>query len=289
MRNTPLQSQNHSLLFLASLLIVIIGFISLDVAIQKTPTTSMITKAEGNDCEFCNNEPECCKEVESTHEAPCDWPTRGWCKPSTCAQIEGKGQRCGWYWLFHNANDNEYKLGTNSPNGYGCMIGESESTMKPRCTAQGPITLAPSNAPTPTQTAIPTTIPTLIPTEILQPTQEPLPPTAIPTQPNSAIPTTRLLPLPTDIPTNQVIIPTTVLIPSPQNDTVSTFRLPSFTLPKIVVPTIDPLKNIITVNTITQKPFTLFENIFHSIKQSDERLEEFINSQFMFIRKVFKK
>lgn len=108
------------------------------------------TKAAGPLCnENCVHEPECCVAIRANDDPyECEWPTRGWCTPRTCNPYTGQKTNCGWYWKFHNANDNEYHIGTNTPEGYGCMIGENEGTMRPICSGGGS---KPTNTPRPTQ------------------------------------------------------------------------------------------------------------------------------------------
>lgn len=172
------------------------------------------------ECGFCKNEPDCCAEVRATKDATaCDWPIRGYCTPATCGQVEGKGQRCGWYWIFHNANDNEYHLGTNSPAGYGCMIGDTEATMHPRCDPT-PIPTAPPTS-TPKPASRPTTVP--IVTSRPNPTEATLPTTmSLPAQPPS-LPTAYISPVaapsvaapPFQIPTLPMACATTAVRPDP--------------------------------------------------------------------------
>lgn len=118
----------------------------------------------------CQTDPSCCANIvkkaqemgEDIYDADdgdqpyheCEWPERGYCKPSTTCNklpdgIKYRGH-CGWYWAFHDANGGD--LGTNTPNGYGCMIGDSEATMRPICGGGGtnPTPTTPPGNPTPT-------------------------------------------------------------------------------------------------------------------------------------------
>jgi len=249
-----------SIVSLLSLLAV--GFLLAHSLSKNEPLTTS-AKAEGNDCDLCINEPSCCAEIASTHDAhACDWPTRGWCKPSTCGQIEGKGERCGWYWIWHNANDNDYKLGTNSPNGYGCMIGPSESTMQPRCTPAGAITLAPTS-PIPPPTVIPTSapLPTIPPS---QPTQEPEKPTPEPT--------TMVRVPPNEPPPRQ--ISNAFQVSKPESVTQQ-LNFPSIQFPHISFPKVNI--NLVKINQSARKPLNFFEYLFGGVVYFDSLLEKSVN------------
>jgi len=240
-------------------------FLGVLISFSQKQLTTTTLRAEGSDCDLCINEPPCCAEIRNTHDAfGCDWPTRGWCQPSTCSQIEGKGQRCGWYWIFHNANDNDYKLGTNSPNGYGCMIGETEQTMRPRCGPQASII--------PTK-ILPST--SLQPTTFQQPTNPPQPTTA-PLQPTVVIPRSPTQPLPSsggtfNIQTHTATIPTK----SPQAITIPQITFPQFTFPSIQIHF-----NPTQINQEAAKPLGFFESLFEAIIHYDQLLEISINNTF---------
>jgi len=139
---------------------------------------------------LCATEPACCGEIlrqleevgDEIYDLPdaeqpyhaCDWDAnnadtnyRGYCRPSTCNQLpSGTKYRghCGWYWNFHEGY-------TNSPNGYGCMIGESDASMRSICGGGS----QPSNTPRPTSSLPPTNtpIPTRKPTNTPRPTKRP--------------------------------------------------------------------------------------------------------------------
>lgn len=171
---------------------------------RASTTDDLRISASGPVCDGrCVHELDCCKLIKQNNDPyECAWPDRGWCFPQTCAPFEGQNTKCGWYWKFHNANDNEYHIGTNSPNGYGCMIGDSPETMRPICSGGGaspkpssPLrptdTVSPARKPNPTRKPRPTKAPTLRPTRRpdpttrLLPTDEPFPtereePTEIP-------------------------------------------------------------------------------------------------------------
>lgn len=146
------------------------------------------TKAAGPVCDDrCVHELDCCKAIKANGDPyECAWPDRGWCFPSTCAPYNGQHTNCGWYWKFHNANDNEYHIGTNTAEGYGCMIGPDEASMRPICNGRGG---KPSNTPRPAQPK-PTNTPkqrgtissTPIPTDsFILPSQDPhVQPTTLP-------------------------------------------------------------------------------------------------------------
>ena len=209
---------------------------------------------------FCIGEPDCCTRMRNSHDPfECEWPTRGWCKPEICSQIEGKGQRCGWYWLFHNANDNDYKLGTNSPNGYGCMIGDSEATMRPKC------------GPTPIPTSPPT--PTAVPTSPPPPTSVPLPTSApMPTNPPP------IEVIPTDIPPPIEIPPTKYIPPVEPPTTVPTenpYQSQGFSIPLMQIPTIP-----MVCSSTTTRPDPI-SYVLDQITYYDHVIENTINIKFL--------
>lgn len=261
--------KNHILLIFISLFVLFILLniiLILPKMLSQNQSYDIATQAIENECSYCLNEPPCCaKMVQNSDMHECDWPIRGYCQLSTCHSVDvPKQERCGWYWIWHDAGDNSYQLGNNSPNGYGCMIGNSESTIKPRCTAAGPITLAPTgSAPSPTTYILPTVAPTAIPqpTESL-PTPTPLPqPTAIlRVPPNEMHPTVNTLPTAGPITS------------SPQ------FEFPSINLPKTQI-------NLPKINQLARKPLDLFEYLFLSIVNYDKQLENTINGE---IRKIVK-
>ncbi len=189
-----------------------------------------------DDQKYCVNQPSCCNDIikqfnqhggdisdlpdsDQPYHA-CDWPIRGYCQLSICNQLPGgkkyRGE-CGWYWIFHDKGGNSAGLGTNTPNGYGCMIGDTESTMRPKYGPDGS-TIAP---PTPTSLPLPTPLPTAIPTVVISPTSIPtqvplatvmptsIPTMVYPTNPPQVYPTTFVLP------TVYVPPPTATLIPTP--------------------------------------------------------------------------
>ncbi len=144
--------------------------------------------SEEDDANYCVKAPDCCSAISKTHDAhECDWPIRGYC--NNCGDIEGKNERCGWYWIWHDKSDSPDKnIGTNMPAGYGCMIGDSPGSMRPKYNADGSVnTLKPTSIPvTPTQIPQPTSLPVptsiqILPTEV-PPTNPPVS-TQIPEQP----------------------------------------------------------------------------------------------------------
>lgn len=217
------------------------------------PTASAYTNEE--ECGFCKNEPDCCVEMRSTKDAfACSWPIRGYCKPDTCNQIDGNHQKCGWYWAFHDANDNDYHLGTNSSSGYGCMIGDSEATMHPRC------------EPTPIPTVRPTTRPTSAPFPIS------LPPSATlqPTQPPAVQVPSPMLPEQTATPVSTIpfIIPTSAL-PSQAPQAGQSLPVSLRVNTKVV------LRNTIIG---ADKGLRAAGNIVLSVRRADMSLESYINA-----------
>lgn len=218
------------------------------------------------ECLVCKNEPPCCAQIVATHDPyQCEnFIDRMYCKPSTCSQIDGKTARCGWYWLFHNANDNEYHLGTNTPVGYGCMIGDTEATMRPRCDP----TPIPTSTPIPTPSPIPTTPPKS--TSPPSPTQKPLP------TEEQLLPTQKPSPLSTQSPIQPVYfdIPNTSTLPPSETPPVS-FQLPQFSLPLVQIPTI-PITCSISPSTIDPISY-----IFDKVTYYDRAFENTINVQFI--------
>jgi hypothetical protein len=256
MKNKAVASGIISLSLLSLVFAVFLSFSS-------KQSTSSIIKAEGNDCDLCINEPPCCAEIINTHDAfSCEWPTRGWCQPSTCSQIEGKGQKCGWYWVFHDANDNDYKLGTNGVNGYGCMIGATEQTMRPRCGPQASIvpTIQPTIPPQPTSPPQSTQAPE--PTTAFQPTSQPPPNNPFPTQIQV-------------FPTNTMFMPT---LPPSQSPSFPSFSFPN--LPKIIFPAIKLNFDRQKIKEEAAKPLGFFEYLFERITYYDRLLEQTINDKF---------
>lgn len=220
-------------------LFVLCGFLLI------SPLVSAYTNEE--ECGFCKNEPDCCAQIRETKDATeCSWPIRGYCNPNTCSQAEGNKQKCGWYWVFHNANDNEYHIGTNSPNGYGCMIGDTEATMHPRCDPTPIPTMKPTITPYPTQRP-----PTIIPTRM------PPPPTSAPLPTSVPVPTVFIIPSATVLPTVQ---------PAPYQPPPDT--LPAFQIPLLSVP----------CTTTVEKPDAV-TRLVQEIGMRDKMLEEAINTQ----------
>lgn len=249
-------SRIHFVLFL---LLILLFSLSLIVIKQKNSYDIRSRASVEDDVKYCVNAPECCARIDVTHDAhECDWPIRGYCR--NCGSIDGKNERCGWYWIFHNANDNEYKLGTNSPDGYGCMIGD-EGNMRPKYNADGTINkLQP--------TAIPTTIPTQKPTSI--------PPTTVIPQPTKKIiqPTQSKpqVPFPT-----AVVQPKVVNIFESPTPTPIPFKI-NFGIPAIQI-------DLININKNVKKPLEFFQFIFKTIRKYDLLLETTINTR---IKELFK-
>ncbi|MCL4338523.1 hypothetical protein M1271_02445 [Patescibacteria group bacterium] len=217
-------------------LVVLTGTIFVSSHFLNNPSGDIRTRASiEDDQKYCVNQPSCCNDIitqlnakgditdlpdgEQPYHA-CDWPIRGYCQMSICNQLPaGKKYRgeCGWYWIFHDANGNSYHLGTNTPDGYGCMIGDTEASMRPKYGPDGS-TIAP---PTPTSLPLPTPLPTAIPTVVISPTSVPtqtplatvmptsIPTIVYPTNPSQVYPTTFVLP------TVYVPPPTATLIPTP--------------------------------------------------------------------------
>lgn len=158
----------HNLKIYISLLIIIAAFAGITSLLNlKGYSQDFRSRADqASDDRFCPNQPDCCaKIVETGDPLACgDFIERMYCPLNVCAAITAqRKQRCGWYWIWHDKNNSPNKnLGTNAPNGYGCMIGDSESTMHPRYTPSG-TTITPrplfSPTPLPTRPFVPTSSP----------------------------------------------------------------------------------------------------------------------------------
>lgn len=145
--------------FLLMVGILLVGMSAVALNTQTTLTTN--SKASGPVCDDrCVHELPCCQDiVKSDDPYKCGWPDRGWCFQSTCAPYTGQHTNCGWYWRFHDANANQYHIGTNTPEGYGCMIGPDENSMRPICGGGG--------GPQPTVGSRPTSPPNPRPTRVV--------------------------------------------------------------------------------------------------------------------------
>lgn len=220
-------------ILLASILVVSL-FISKN---QETRTRAASLEEEFRNC---ITPPKCCYDIVQTGDAfscPTPWGVdgdgRGWCPPSMCAAIQGKGQRCGWYWLFHDEKDTP-GIGTNTPTGYGCMIGDSEATMKMKFNPDGTLISYPSAV---TPTVQPTKVPR--PTEIVLPTSPQPTPTEIVLPPtNSPVPTQILEPTQIQRPAQPVVTYIPIVLPTnrPQPTVTPTPTPFKFTLPNILPP-----------------------------------------------------
>lgn len=181
-RHTARAKKNPNLFLLIIIGIILLGLVSALIVLQKT-SLSLRSSASPTCDPNCVTEPACCGEIlnqlrekgditdlpdsEQPYHA-CEWPIRGYCRPETCNQLPSGLQyrgRCGWYWSFHNEDPN-----INTPNGYGCMIGNTPETMRPICGGGGP---PPTSGPRPTNPPPPTN----------PPTRPPRVPTATPAQP----------------------------------------------------------------------------------------------------------
>ena len=167
---------------------------------------------------FCTTSPDCCTDLANQHDAyKCCWIERGFCRPDQCQQITGNKGKCGWYWSFHYTDDPN-GIGTNTKNGYGCMIGDSEATMRPK---YGP-TAGTTNTPVlPSQTPAITNTP--IPSNSITPTNTP----------SSTTPTGTVTPLSPTITSQVTMTQTPTLTPRPTaTPTVTPYPLISPMLPK---------------------------------------------------------
>ncbi len=236
------------------------------------------TKAIENECSYCLTEPSCCGQIIAQlnqagdvtglpdNQQPyhaCDWPIRGYCQPKTCNQLPAGGKyrgNCGWYWMFHDASGNSYNLGTNTPTGYGCMIGLSESTMQPRCTGTGEITLAPSGSATPTA---PPVSPTSQPTEPTLPAARPSTPT----------------PLPSLEPTPIFYVTPELQFPGSYTDFESQQPTPEVPITPFTLPALKIQVNFAKVGLQSAKAVDLFSYIFQIIRYYDSKLENSINNE----------
>jgi len=163
--------------------------------------------------------------------------------------------------MFHDANSNQYHLGTNTPNGYGCMIGSSESTTSPRCGSNGETT------PTPTKPIFSPTI-----TPIVQNSPEPAiyereQPTLEPTV--WQIFSTSVLSSPTK-PNN--FPPQPIFTSTPQS-----FKLPTPVLP---VSNFSKIKaDFTSIKQTINQSVNLLKYIFTRLVYYDRQLENAINGE----------
>ena len=251
--------------FFVFLLLMLFAFLILMQFNQKETYDIRSRASVEDDAKYCVNPPDCCARMDQSRDAhECEWPIRGYCM--NCGSIEGKNEKCGWYWIWHDANDNEYKLGTNGPDGYGCMIGDSPGTMRPKYNSDGSInTLKPTTAPT--TAPAPTTKP--------QPTVAPAVPTEPPIIPEQQTSKTKVI--------NEDAFPTEPIEPkvinvfeSPTPSPIP-FRL-NFKLPNVQL-------NLVKINRAAKKPLGLFEYLFRTIASYDKLLETKINGE---IKKIIK-
>lgn len=209
--------------------------------------------SQEDDANYCVNPPDCCARMAESHSAyECEWPIRGYCK--NCGDIEGRTERCGWYWIYHDTY-------TNSPNGYGCMIG-TENNMRPIYGSGGSPLLAPTNPPQPTLPLQPTTPP--------QPTLPP-PPAIIPTNPPPQAP-----------PNNTFNLQKSVSLPSVTPVTQNTFTLPQLAIPQFKLPVFEIHLNGQKINEEAAKPLGFFEYLFNQVVYYDQLLEQTINEKLKF-------
>lgn len=199
-----LKKYSHKLSGFFIVVVVIVFAALLGVVYSLRTAQNLRLRAEGPSCHpLCQTEPSCCADIirrmnelggpdaildlpdseQPYHECPALYEEnneRGYCRPETCNQLPAGVQyrgRCGWYWGFHEG-------ATNTANGYGCMIGDSEATMQPICGGgtQPSNTPRPTSSNPPSSTPIPTRKPTKTPkpTKRPKPTKTPVPPTATP-------------------------------------------------------------------------------------------------------------
>ncbi len=264
----------------------------------------------------CVTEPPCCAQILVKYhqlgditglpdnEQPyhqCPWTEnsnltnlRAYCLPSTCNQLpSGKAYRggCNWYWSFHGGD-------TDSPQGYGCMIGP-ENAMRPICGGGGNPTQPPNptRKPTPRPSPTPYNYPTTSPTSFLTPTlgpnptepentPEPNPTEIIPTnEPQALFPTTSnpqgqsppassLFPNPIEIIGN--IIGT--IFEKKSSPTQSPFTSPI--IPPQLIPT-----TTASINQNAPKSLDLFSYLFEKVTYYDNLLNQTINNE---IKKIVK-
>ena len=206
-RKKFLRISQKSNVFLLLLVLGIFSFIIVifSLRVSSSEVQEVRTRAEGPTCDpQCVTEPSCCVQVlkrleelggpegimdlpdneQPYHECPTLYHGNnelGYCRLETCNQLPA-GVRyrghCGWYWYFHDGS-------TNTPNGYACMIGDSEATMRPICGGGG--NPPPTNPPVPTSPPMSTVKPTKKPKPTKTPTPKPTRvPSAVPTLPFGA-------------------------------------------------------------------------------------------------------
>lgn len=220
---------------------------------------------------FCLQQPPCCAEMfRSNNPEACCWPEKGYCYPTYCTPETKANNNCGWYWEFHDSA---------TPNGYGCMKGDSPSTMQPvfGLPAIASSGSAPTSTPKPqvTETPQPKSTSTIAPH---QPTS-----TAAPTSPSRPTntltptyrqPTYRVDPNPTSYQPPQVD-PTETPNPKP------TIHIKS---PKELAREVINPENIQKLNSSTKKILDTPKEGLNTIKQADQKLENTANSWIERIR-----
>lgn len=282
---TDLPKSNRPKTFLVAVLVAItLGIIFSGRTLNKGKST-VFTQAAPQCDERCLREDPCCAQMVAEQDySLCEWADpRGYCRPETCDKLppglEGRG-RCGWYWGFHDAGGGD--LGTNTANGYGCMIGSSPETMVPICgsptrppqpTQPPQPTDQPTARPTrrPTQPTKPTNEPTQKPTK--EPTEAPEPTDSKPTSPNAIIPTT---PFTTGGDSQTIILDPEKPVSQDQGwedfDPTVRFSLPTVPLPRIEV--VGPVgQTIEQIDRQLPRSLDFAEYVFGQLKTADSNLE----------------
>ncbi|PJC32428.1 hypothetical protein CO051_03250 [Candidatus Roizmanbacteria bacterium CG_4_9_14_0_2_um_filter_39_13] len=228
---------------------------------------------------FCIQQPPCCAEMFRRNDPEaCCWPEKGYCYPNAYCTGEMKANNnCGWYWDFYDGA---------TQNGYGCMKGDSPSTMQP---VFGLPAVAGGSQPTNTPNPQPTSTPALTNTPV--PTNTSVPPnpthTTAPSQPTNTPPPTNT-PFPNaPIPTNQQ--PTEVANiepsynPQPTNPSLPTntpYTFPTIEIksPKELAREVINPESIQNLESSTEKVFNAPKEGLNTIKRADQKLERTAHS-----------
>lgn len=165
----------------------------------------------------CVTEPPCCAKIiqkmqelggpdeilglpdseQPYHE--CEWTEgndltndRAYCTHATCDKLPlGKAYRggCAHYWGFIDSEPYGGTIGTNTSEGYGCMIGDSAETMVPICEYLKKPTPKPTSPIQPSKSPVPTKKlkPTKMPTPSSRPSQAPFPTNSSEITPNPLV------------------------------------------------------------------------------------------------------
>jgi len=193
---------------------------------------------------YCYHEADCCKQDAMA----CCWAERKYCLPKSCGFSQKNGCSNGW--------GDDFPTGClNAPVGSDGELPMDRNGNKIGATS----TPQPTSQPQPTSAPQPTSPP--------QPTQVPAPTSA--RQPTSVPPSNNPFPTQTQIfPTTETFFPT-----STPNQSI----IPSFSLPKFNLTSINLNFNKQKINEAVAKPLDFFRYLFEEITYYDRLLEQTIN------------